>query len=126
MIDGFVARKTKSESAFGSKLDTAADFVFFVSALYKLIPMMKISMWIVVWICIVAVMKFINILIGFVKEKRLILLHTIPNKITGFILFLLPLGMKFSDLKFSVVFVCIIATFAAIHEGFYITTKKKI
>ena len=49
MIDGTIARKLGTSSKFGEKLDTVADFVFATAALFKLLPVMKISM--AIWIC---------------------------------------------------------------------------
>ena len=43
MIDGTIARKLGTSSKFGEKLDTVADFVFAVIALFNLLPVMKIS-----------------------------------------------------------------------------------
>ena len=45
MIDGTVARKTGTVSALGSKLDTAADFIFVVCCLIKLLPVFNIPTW---------------------------------------------------------------------------------
>lgn len=42
MIDGTVARKTNTDSEFGSKLDTIADFIFIVACLVKLLPVLNI------------------------------------------------------------------------------------
>ena len=47
MIDGAVARKTGTASEFGSKLDTAADFVFVVVCLIKLIPVIHAPTWLI-------------------------------------------------------------------------------
>ena len=40
MIDGTVARKTGTVSEFGSKLDTAADFILAAVCLIKIIPVL--------------------------------------------------------------------------------------
>ena len=114
MIDGLIARKTKSFSTFGSHLDTVADFIFILAASIKIIPAIDIPIWLWIWIFIIAVIKMINIISGFIAE------HTIMNKITGFLLFLLPLTLLLIDLKYSGIAVCSIATFAAIQEGHYI------
>lgn len=52
--------------------------------------------------------------------------HTIMNKVTGFMLFILPLTFVFIELKYSAVVVCTIATFAAIQEGHLIRTGREI
>ena len=43
-VDGFVARKTGSASEMGAKLDTAADFLFVVVCLIKLLPVIELPM----------------------------------------------------------------------------------
>ena len=126
MTDGTVARKTKTESEFGSRLDTVADFVFAVTAFIKIVPEIEVPKWLIIWVCVVAVIKVINIVSGFVCQKKLVCEHTLMNKITGLLLFLLPLTLGFIELKFSGAAVCAIATFAAIQEGHYIRTGKEV
>ena len=70
MIDGTIARKLGTSSKFGEKLDTVADFVFAAAALFKLLPVMKISMAICIWTGLIAVIKLINIISGFVVQKH--------------------------------------------------------
>ena len=70
MIDGTIARKLGTSSKFGEKLDTVADFVFAVIALFNLLPVMKISIAIWIWIGLIAVIKLINIISGFVVQKH--------------------------------------------------------
>ena len=124
MIDGTVARKTNTVSEFGSKLDTVADFVFVVVCLIKLLPVMDIPLWLWIWIVIISGIKIINVVSGFICRKNFVAEHTVMNKVTGVLLFLLVLTLKFIELKYNAVAVCTIATFAAIQEGHYIRTKK--
>ena len=125
MIDGTVARKTNSISSFGSKLDTAADLVFAVVSFLKVLPEIHIPLWLWIWCGVIALIKMGNILWGFVAQKQFVSLHTVMNKITGVFLFLLPLTLPFADVKFSVIAVCSIATFAAIQEGAYIAANHE-
>ena len=122
MIDGTVARKTNSASQFGSQLDTIADLVFVVAAMIKLLPATHLPGWLWFWIGVIAVIKISNIIWGFVSKKRFIALHTIMNKVTGFLLFFLPLTLSSVELKYSSIVVCSIATFSAIQEAVYIAT----
>ena len=114
MIDGTIARKTNTDSKFGARLDSVADFIFVVAALIKLLPDMHIPQWLWIWVVVIAIIKIFNIISGIVCSKRLIVEHTIMNKITGFLLFLLPLTLSFIELKYSAIVVCSIATFSAI------------
>ena len=122
MIDGIVARKTNSVSEFGSKLDTVADFVFVVTCLIKLIPVLDIETWMYIWIVIIAVIKLINIVSCYVMWKKLIAVHSVMNKVSGVLLFALPLTFRIIGLRYSVIVVCMVATFAAVQEGHYIRT----
>ena len=122
MIDGVVARKTGTVSEFGSKLDTAADFVLVVVCLIKLIPIIHIPKWLIIWIIVIAVIKAINLISGYIMRKEIVVLHTAMNKVTGILLFVLPLTLSFIDLKYSGAVVSALATFSAIQEGHLIRT----
>ena len=124
MIDGWIARKTNTVSDFGSKLDTVADVIFVVVCLIKLLPVMEIPVWLYVWIGVIALIKVINIVSGYVVQKQFVAVHSVMNKVTGVLLFVLPLTISFVDLKYSATAVCIVATFAAVQEGHFIRTKK--
>ena len=123
MIDGTVARKTGTAGEFGSKLDTAADFVLVCCCLIKLIPVLHIPTWLVIWIIVIAVIKTINLISGYVMRNEIVVLHTAMNKLTGILLFVLPLTVSCFDLRYSGALVCAAATFAAVQEGHWIRTK---
>ena len=124
MIDGAVARKTNTAGEFGARLDTAADSVFVIVCLIKLIPVLDIPVWLYIWIAVIALIKGINIVSGFIICKRFVAVHTVVNKLTGVLLFVLPLTFPVIDLKYSAVVACTAATFAAIHEGHCIRIRK--
>ena len=123
MLDGFVARKTNTASRFGARLDTTADYVFVIVCLIKLLPVLRIPVWLYVWTGIIALIKVINIISGFALQKMFMAVHSTMNKATGALLFLLPLTMHLVSLKYSAVVVCAAATFAAIQEGHLIRTE---
>ena len=125
MIDGTIARKTNSTSKFGSQLDTIADLIFVAASLFKLLPAIHIPGWLWIWGGVIAVIKISNIIWGYVSEKQFISLHTIMNKATGLLLFLLPLTIFFVELKYIAIAVCSIATISAIQEGFYVITDSE-
>ena len=120
MVDGTIARKTKSASTFGSQLDTIADLIFTVVSLFKVLPAIYIPQWLWIWGSVIAVIKISNIVWGYVSKKQFISLHTIMNKVTGFLLFLLPLTIPLGGWNYISIIVCSIATLSAIQEGFYI------
>ena len=117
MIDGTVARKTGRVSEFGSRFDTVADLAFVVVCMIKMIPALDIPIWLMIWIAVIALIKVVNIILGYVWLRKLVAAHTVMNKITGFALFLLPLTVSIIDLRISGVIICVLATFAAISES---------
>ena len=125
MIDGTIARKTNSTSEFGSKLDTVADIVFVIASLIKVLPTIHISGWLWIWGGVIAIIKIGNIIWGYVSKKQFVSLHTIMNKVTGLLLFLMPLTISFMELKYTSIAVCSIATVSAIQEWFYVITASE-
>ena len=125
MVDGTIARKTNSASKFGSQLDTIADLIFVVVSLFKLLPAIHIPQWLWIWGGVIAVIKISNIIWGYVSKKQFISLHTIMNKATGLLLFLLPLTTSFVKLKYTAIVVCFIATLSAIQEAVYVIADSE-
>lgn len=126
MIDGTIARKTGAVSNFGARLDTASDFVFMFVCLVRILPLMHIAVWLWVWIIIVALIKIFNITLVFIHKKKLISIHSVLNKTTGFILFLLPPTLTFVPTTYSVVTVCILATIAVMQEVYFIAKGQEV
>ena len=125
MLDGFAARKTDTVSRLGARLDTVADFVLVMVCLIKLLPILRIPAWLYIWIGMIALIKVINIISGFVVQKRFTAVHSLMNKATGALLFLLPLTIPAVPLKYAAIIVCAAATFAAIQEGHFIRTGRE-
>ena len=126
MIDGTIARKTETDSEFGARLDTVADFVFMFVCSIKILPLMHISAWLWVWIVIVALIKIFNIALVFIHTKKLISIHSMLNKTTGFALFLLPLSLTFVEITYSIAAICVLATIAAIQEVYFIAKGQDV
>ena len=124
MIDGPVARKTGTVSEFGAKLDTTADFLFVAACLIKLLPLIPFPLWLWLWLIGIALIKAVNLLSGYMVQKRFVTMHTVMNKTTGILLFVLPLTVPVVALKYSAPVVCVAATYAAIQEGHYIRTGR--
>ena len=124
MVDGTVARKTNSVSNFGAKFDTVADFILIVVCLLKMLPVLNIKIWMCVWMAAIAVIKVINVISGYVMQKKLVSVHSVMNKVTGALLFALPLTLGFVEIRYSAVVVCTVATFAAVQEGHFIRTGR--
>ena len=124
MVDGTVARKTHSVSAFGAKLDTLADLAFVAVALIKWLPLLEIPVWLWCWIAGIVLLKAVNVLLGFVVRKQFVSLHTVFNKVTGLCLFLLPLTLVVVPIGTGGAVVCTLATCAALEEGWRIVGDR--
>jgi len=92
VLDGFIARTTKTVTRLGSKLDSAADLMFYAMMLIKILP----ALWAVlpwqIWIVVGAVcaIRIAADTIGAFKFHQFVSLHTILNKLTGFCVFCVP------------------------------------
>ena len=64
MIDGTIARKTKSVSELGARLDTVADSAFVAVGFVKMLPLMEFPTWLWNWIVIIAIIKIGNVVWG--------------------------------------------------------------
>ena len=124
ILDGLLARKYKITSEVGAKIDSIADITFVFVSILKIIPVITISIEIYIWTIIIVLIKAFNIILGYIQYKKLTLLHTVANKITGLVLFIIPLIMGLIDIKILTILICSIATFSAIQEGYYIRIRK--
>ena len=124
MADGYIARKSNSTSEFGKRMDSIADIIFVIISLIKILPVLDLSNIIIIWVIIIAFIKICNIICAYIYYKKLVLPHTIANKITGFILFIAPLILVNVNLIIFEIIICIIATFSAIQEEHYIRTRN--
>lgn len=122
MIDGTIAKKTGAVDKFGARLDTVSDFIFMLVCSVKILPLLHIPVWLWVWVILIALAKIFNITLVFIREKKLISIHSVINKITGFALFLLPLSLTFVKVTYSAVAICVLATVGVIEEVYF--TKK--
>ena len=126
MIDGTIARKTKSVSELGARLDTVADSAFVAVCFVKILPLIQFPTWLWIWIVIIAAIKIGNVVWGLISNKKLVSIHTILNKVTGFILFLLPLTFGFIEPIYSSAVVCFMATLSAFDEVYHTRMGREI
>ena len=126
MADGFVARKTDSVTAFGARLDSAADLLFIICASAKLLPALEIPVWLWFGMGAVLAVRLADLAVSLARSGRWLPRHTVLNKVTGLLLFLLPLTVPFVPLQYSAAGVCAIALLAALEEGYCTLTGQEI
>ncbi|MDO4796783.1 MAG: CDP-alcohol phosphatidyltransferase family protein [Coriobacteriales bacterium] len=124
MLDGYVARRTGTESDLGARLDSVADLALVVVCLAKILPAIAVPMWLWIWVGAIALVKVVNAVSGLVVEKRLVMPHTTANKVAGLVVFLVPFAMPLVGVTIPAIIACTIATFAAVQEGHLIRTGK--
>ena len=117
IFDGLIARKTNTASKFGAKLDTFADIVFAAVTLIKLLPILELPVWIIIWVGVIALIKLVDIVVGFVRRHTLTAVHSVINKVTGALLFMLPFTIPIINIRYTAPIVCVVATVAAILES---------
>lgn len=116
MLDGFIARKTGTTSTLGEKIDSVADMVMIGVLLVRLYPIIRPTTDIAVWIVLIAMIRLAAMVIALIKYKVLAMLHTYGNKITGMVLFLLPILLLCIDVTALMYICCIVASLSAIEE----------
>ena len=120
IIDGFIARKFNAESSFGERYDSVADVLFIGICLFKIVPVLYLKIWHIVWIIMIAIIKGCNLLFSYLYHRKKGFLHTTTNRITGLLLFLFPVFFMCVQKDDLIAVLCVVATFAAIQEGHYI------
>lgn len=116
VLDGFAARKLHTESERGAMLDSAADLLFAAAYVVRVLPRLSVPLWLWIWIAVIAAAKVTGIIIASRKAHRLTVEHSFGNKLTGLLLFLLPLSVRIADVKYGATVICIVATVTAIRE----------
>lgn len=118
MVDGTIARRTNNTTIFGAKLDTIADTIFAVIVIIKIAPILDKMLW--RWIIAIAFIKLFNIVFGYIRYHKLISLHTSLNKITGAILYIIPVTILFFDQRYLLLTICPLALLSALQEDYLI------
>ena len=122
VLDGFVARRTETESDIGSRIDSLTDIFFIAMMLIVMLPSLDIPVWFWVWFFIIVGIKIVNIICGYSMYGKFVPSHTMLNKIAGLLVFIFPFSLLWVDLIYSASFVSAVATLAAAQEGHYIRT----
>lgn len=118
VLDGWLARKTGTASAFGAKLDSIADLLFYGILLLRLVPVLWKTLPMGIW-CVVAAIALIRLAAyatAAFKYRRFASLHTRLNKLTGVSVFLIPFVITVSEGIIYCWAVCALALAAALKE----------
>ena len=116
VLDGFAARTLHTESEYGARLDSLADLFFSAVYLVKIIPVLSVPLRLWFWTAMIAAVKVSGILLASIKAHRFLIAHSFGNKLTGVLLFLLPLSVYVADVSYGATLVCAAATVTAVRE----------
>ncbi|MGN1156517.1 MAG: CDP-alcohol phosphatidyltransferase family protein [Agathobacter sp.] len=95
VLDGWIARKTKTASDFGARLDSIADLLFYAVILIRILPMLLVKLPSEIWYVVAAVLciRISAYIIAAIKYRLFASLHTYLNKLTGATVFLIPFSL---------------------------------
>ena len=125
ILDGYIARKTKTESNFGAKLDTISDLLFFIVMFIIMFDIFIKDIIFIVFIIIISLIRILSIIIVLKKYNKFAILHTYTNKIAGFLLFFIPYFIYLNNSNILVNIIGVIALFSSIEElAINIKSKK--
>lgn len=70
VLDGYIARTLKCTSKTGALLDSIADVIFTFSILIIILPIIKWSKWMIIWIVIIVFIRILSLFVGYKNIKH--------------------------------------------------------
>lgn len=92
ILDGYLARKLKAETHMGAKLDSLADLCMCGMIAVTIMRQTHDDRIILIGICAVFIIRIGCALFSKIKFREIAGIHTVANKLAGFLFFLCPLG----------------------------------
>lgn len=125
MLDGRLARRLHAESAFGARLDSAADFFFVAAVLFRLWPAVMPGTAALLWVGGIAALRLGAAAAAKCRFGRFGFVHTLGNKLTGLLLFCYPFSLSLTRSQIVLYFLCAAATLSAVEELLIGLTAKR-
>lgn len=127
VLDGYLARKLKVSSEFGARLDSVADLAFNLTMIIKILPAVIVILPSVIWyaVALIACFRVASYVIAAVKFRKMASLHTVLNKICGFLVFTVPFFVHTRIIVPLCFLICILGIMASIEELFIHLTKNE-
>ncbi|MCL1924096.1 MAG: CDP-alcohol phosphatidyltransferase family protein [Defluviitaleaceae bacterium] len=127
IIDGPIARRAAVTSQLGAALDGFADFFLIIVVLFRVWPLIEFSNWIGIWIISLIILKMVSAFIGYLKYKKLVLLHTYANKFFVLVLSTFPvLEVLIDNSNIWLAVFCIIGSLAILEDILINLTSKQL
>lgn len=126
ILDGYFARKYNLTSNTGATLDSIADFIMVILVSCVLFTNYSIPIQLIILLVFVFFTRSISIIIGFIRYKKLVLLHTYLNKLAGAVIFIItPLYFLYPNFRFSLFIVISLFTIIPAMEELFINLTSK-
>lgn len=92
VLDGWIARKTKTAGDFGARLDSIADLLFYTVILIRLLPILLNKLPNEIWytVAVIFCIRIAAYITAAIKYRLFASLHTYLNKLTGVAVFCIP------------------------------------
>ena len=119
--------ETTASGYFLARYDGFQQLMLFsrdASDMQMLLPLFALPRWLCIWIALIAAVKLVNVISGWIMHRRFVSEHTRLNKLMGLLLFALSLLGPAVDFRYAAGFVCAAATIAALQEGHLIRTGR--
>ena len=125
IIDGPIARKFNVATQFGAALDGGVDLIFLFSALIRMAPVIEFSSWLWIWIGVAITAKLSGTIIGYIRHKKVIFLHTLIGKFFMLNLLFFPVYYLFLPADTILIVLLVLVTFIAF-EDIYINSTSTV
>lgn len=104
LLDGFLARKLRTTSPFGAKLDSIADLSFYSVMLVRLLPVLwrRLPGWMWYLVGLVLSLRLSAYLVAAIRLHQFAAMHTVLNKLTGASLFGIGLALLLTNLGLTI------------------------
>jgi len=125
-LDGRLARRFHVASKAGASLDNIADYTLLMSTAIKVLPTLLLDLWALVWGICMLTAHISSSVIAWIKYKRIVVLHTVANKLLGGAVYVIPLlaGLGSHTLLISIIsgFMC----FSVPEEIYLLLASKQL
>ena len=127
LLDGVVARATKTTSELGAKLDSIADLMFYTVMLLRVFPVLWERLPGFIWymVAVIIILRLTSYSVVAMKFKRFASQHTYLNKLTGLTIFAVPYFLTCAWDWIACFGICIIAILAVLEEILIHLTSKE-
>jgi len=126
IIDGPIARKFNVATQFGAALDGGVDLVFLFVALFRIAPVVEFSSWLWIWIGIAIALKLSGTVVGYIRHKQVIFLHTLIGKFFMLNLLFFPVYYLFFPADAILIVLLVLVTFIAIEDIYINSTSTEV